>query len=100
MHDIPKEPIGEDYLYLNVWTGAETASDKLPGLVYIYGGGFRSGGSGCAIYDGEAMAGKDNRWLLLETVQVRSLVGLPGIKLLMPFQDIQAQHFPLKTCSS
>jgi len=55
---IPEEPIGEDCLYLNVWTKAETEADQLPVLVYIYGGGFRSGGSGCAIYDGSAMAGK------------------------------------------
>jgi para-nitrobenzyl esterase len=55
---IPKEPISEDCLYLNVWTKAETEADQLPVLVYIYGGGFRSGGSGCAIYDGSAMAEK------------------------------------------
>ena len=55
---IPAEPIGEDCLYLNVWTRAETEADQLPVLVYIYGGGFRSGGSGCAIYDGSAMAEK------------------------------------------
>lgn len=55
---IPKEPISEDCLYLNVWTGAKTAKDKRPVLVYIYGGGFRSGGTGCPIYDGEAMAKK------------------------------------------
>ncbi|TFH27708.1 MAG: carboxylesterase family protein, partial [Bacteroidia bacterium] len=55
---IPEEPIGEDCLHLNVWTRAETEADKLPVLVYIYGGGFRSGGSGCAIYDGGAMAEK------------------------------------------
>lgn len=55
---IPEEPIGEDCLYLNVWTKAETETDKLPVLVYIYGGGFRSGGAGCAIYDGGAMAEK------------------------------------------
>jgi para-nitrobenzyl esterase len=55
---IPKEPIEEDCLYLNVWTKAETEADQLPVLVYIYGGGFRSGGSGCAIYDGSAMAEK------------------------------------------
>jgi len=55
---IPAEPIGENCLYLNVWTRAETQADQLPVLVYIYGGGFRSGGSGCAIYDGSAMAEK------------------------------------------
>jgi len=55
---IPKEPIGEDCLYLNVWTGAASPSEKRPVLVWIYGGGFSSGGAGCPIYDGTAMAKK------------------------------------------
>lgn len=55
---IPKEPIDEDCLYLNVWTGASDATEKRPVLVWIYGGGFASGGSGVPIYDGEAMAEK------------------------------------------
>ena len=55
---IPKEPISEDCLYLNVWTAAKTANEKRPVLVWIYGGGFVSGGSAVPIYDGEAMAKK------------------------------------------
>jgi para-nitrobenzyl esterase len=55
---IPKEPIAEDCLYLNVWSGAKVKTEKRPVFVYIYGGGFRSGGAGCPIYDGEAMAKK------------------------------------------
>src|SRR5438270_7315487 len=55
---IPKEPISEDCLYLNVWTGAKTANEKRPVLVWIYGGGFASGGSAVPIYDGEAMSKK------------------------------------------
>ena len=55
---IPKEPISEDCLYLNVWTGAKKSTEKRPVIVWIYGGGFSSGGAGCAIYDGEAMAKK------------------------------------------
>ena len=55
---IPKEPISEDCLYLNVWTGANAATEKRPVLVWIYGGGFNSGGSGVPIYDGEALAKK------------------------------------------
>jgi para-nitrobenzyl esterase len=55
---IPAAPISEDCLYLNVWTGAKKRSEKRAVLVYIYGGGFMSGGSGCPIYDGEAMAQK------------------------------------------
>jgi para-nitrobenzyl esterase len=55
---IPKEPIDEDCLYLNVWAPKKSATKKAV-IVYIYGGGFRSGGAGCAIYDGTAMAKKD-----------------------------------------
>ncbi len=55
---IPKEPISEDCLYLNIWTGASSSTEKKPVLVWIYGGGFSSGGSAVPIYDGEAMAKK------------------------------------------
>lgn len=55
---IPEEPISEDCLYLNVWTGAKSSTEKRPVLVWIYGGGFVSGGSAVPIYDGEAMAKK------------------------------------------
>lgn len=54
---IPKKPIGEDCLYLNIWS--KSTPVKKPVLVYIYGGGFRSGGAGCAIYDGKEIAEKD-----------------------------------------
>jgi para-nitrobenzyl esterase len=55
---IPREPIGEDCLYLNVWSGARSSNEKRPVMVWIYGGGFSSGGAACPIYDGEAMAAK------------------------------------------
>ena len=35
----------EDCLYLNVWTPAKAAGDKLPVMIWTYGGGF-TGGSG------------------------------------------------------
>ncbi|MHA8051801.1 carboxylesterase/lipase family protein [Aquirufa sp. ROCK-SH2] len=55
---IPESPISEDCLYLNVWAPSNKKALK-PVLVYIYGGGFRSGGSACPIYKGEAMAQKE-----------------------------------------
>ena len=48
--------ISEDCLYLNVWTPAKSAEDKLPVMVWIYGGGFAGGAT--SYYDGEALARK------------------------------------------
>ena len=50
--------MNEDCLYLNVWTPARSAKEKLPVLVYFYGGGFVAGDGSEARYDGEAMAKK------------------------------------------
>jgi para-nitrobenzyl esterase len=54
---IAPKPISEDCLYLNVWSGAHRG-DKKPVFVWIYGGGFSSGGTSVPIYDGESMAKK------------------------------------------
>ncbi len=54
----PKEPLSEDCLYLNIWTGAKSAEEKRPVFVYVYGGGFSSGSGSVPIYDGEEMAKK------------------------------------------
>jgi para-nitrobenzyl esterase len=46
----------EDCLYLNVWTPANGASDKLPVMVWIYGGGGREGSGGEALYAPDKLA--------------------------------------------
>src|SRR5260370_39016480 len=48
----------EDCLYLNVWTPTRSASERLPVIVWFYGGGFVSGASSEARYDGVHLAAK------------------------------------------
>jgi para-nitrobenzyl esterase len=52
------DTMSEDCLYLNVWTPAKSAKEKLPVLVYFYGGGFVGGDGSENRYDGESMAQK------------------------------------------
>jgi len=52
------DSVSEDCLYLNVWTPAKSTKDRLPVLVYFFGGGFVAGGSSEYRYDGESMARK------------------------------------------
>lgn len=50
--------VSEDCLYLNVWTPARSGNERLPVLVYFYGGGFIAGDGSEPRYDGESMARK------------------------------------------
>ena len=48
--------MSEDCLYLNVWTPANTANDKLPVMVWIYGGSFNVGAGSEPWYNGANLA--------------------------------------------
>ncbi len=50
------DSVSEDCLYLNIWTPAKTGNEKLPVLVYFYGGGFVAGSGDEPRYAGENMA--------------------------------------------
>ncbi|SMO36439.1 para-nitrobenzyl esterase [Fodinibius sediminis] len=59
----------EDCLYLNVWTPARRGDQKLPVLVYYYGGGFLAGDGSEPRYDGASMA--RNHGIIAVTVNYR-----------------------------
>ena len=48
----------EDCLFLNVWSPAVNSSQKLPVMVWIYGGGFVAGSGSDPVSDGALMASK------------------------------------------
>ncbi len=48
--------ISEDCLYLNVWTPAKAAGDKLPVYFWIHGGGYVEGSTAVPAYDGANLA--------------------------------------------
>jgi para-nitrobenzyl esterase len=50
------EPLSEDCLYLNVWTGAKNARDRRPVMVWIHGGGLTRGSGAVDTYNGERLA--------------------------------------------
>jgi para-nitrobenzyl esterase len=50
--------MSEDCLFLNVWTPAKNAGDRLPVMVWIHGGAFTLGSGSDELYDGAALADK------------------------------------------
>jgi len=60
--------VSEDCLYLNVWTPAHDSNEKLPVLVYFYGGGFQAGDGSEFRYDGASLA---QRGIVTVTISYR-----------------------------
>ena len=63
----------EDCLYLNVWTPAKDKSEKLPVLVYFYGGGFVAGDGYEPRNDGASMAQKGIVTLTVNSVRKQKI---------------------------
>jgi para-nitrobenzyl esterase len=57
--DLPDSPAAsEDCLYLNVWTAAQSASERRPVMVWIFGGAYTEGAGSSPHNDGSALARK------------------------------------------
>lgn len=65
---VVEHPMSEDCLYLNVWTPAKSADEKLPVGIYIHGGGFETGFSYLNAYDGESFG---KRGIVIVTIPYR-----------------------------
>lgn len=69
----PPGGLSEDCLYLNVWSPAKSPKDRIPVLVWIYGGGFNGGATSIPTYSGEKLA---KRGVVLVSIAYR--VGVFG----------------------
>ena len=69
----PPSGMSEDCLHLNIWTPAQSAKDRIPVLVWIYGGGFNAGATSIPTYSGDQLA---RRGVVLVSIAYR--VGVFG----------------------
>ncbi len=67
-HVDPDIAMGEDCLYLNVWTNAKSTEEKLPVLVWYFGGALQWGYPAEMEFDGERIA---RRGVVVVTVNYR-----------------------------
>ncbi|NKB43547.1 MAG: carboxylesterase family protein [Alphaproteobacteria bacterium] len=57
--DAPPETTSEDCLYLNIWAPAKLSAEKLPVMVWIYGGGWTNGSASTPLYAGDKLIERD-----------------------------------------
>lgn len=67
-HVDPEIPMGEDSLRLNIWTPAKSAEERLPVMMWIFGGAFKEGYAHEMEFDGERIA---SRGVILVSVAYR-----------------------------
>jgi para-nitrobenzyl esterase len=51
-------PVSEDCLFLNVWTPGPARHQRRPVMVWLHGGGFRTGSGNSVFYEGKSLAQK------------------------------------------
>jgi len=78
--------MSEDCLYLNVWTPAKSADEKLPVMIFFYGGAFGKIAGEMPLYNGTALARKG---VVVVTTNYR--VGALGF-LAHPLLDAESPH--------
>ncbi len=54
--DSPREVMNEDCLYLNIWRPEASTQDKLPVMLWLYGGGLVNGSASIPLYNGGNLA--------------------------------------------
>ncbi len=81
-----KGNVSEDCLYVNVWSPAKSPRDRLPVLVWIYGGGFSYGSTSAPVHNGEHLARKG-----VVVVSINYRVGPLGF-LAHPELSAESQH--------
>ena len=67
-HVDPEIEMSEDCLQLNIWTNAKTGDEKMPVMVWFYGGGLNEGYPAEMEFDGERIA---RRGVILVSVNYR-----------------------------
>ena len=77
-------PMSEDCLQLNIWTPAETPDDRLPVMIWIYGGGLINGCPAEMEFDGENLA---RRGVVMVSVNYR-----PNVFGLFAHPEITAEN--------
>jgi para-nitrobenzyl esterase len=85
--DQADKPMSEDCLYLNLWTPAKSAQDRLAVMVWFYGGGFQAGSSSEPRYDGENFATKG-----IIVVNVNYRLGVFGFLSLPALSKESGEH--------
>ncbi len=57
--ELTVEEMSEDCLYLNIWKPQKTTSEKLPVMLWLYGGSLINGSASTPLYSGENLARQD-----------------------------------------